>query len=177
MPKLSKLPKLPKMKMPKMGMPNVKMPKFVTANKPSGANMKQIMMVMVIILVAFTFFYAVRMLGMQTWIAPPLEKFSEQEQPAFKVILIYSDSCPHCRTFKPTFDEVASQSSTMLPQVQVTFIKIDATTEQAAKYAQYASNGIPATLIEKNGTVDANLSMVGNMDKSVFVDRLKAALV
>lgn len=172
------MPKFPKMKMPKMKTPG--MPKFVTANKPSGANMKQIMMVMVIILVAFTFFYAVRMFGMQAWIAPTTEKFSEQQaadQKSFKVILVYSDSCPHCRTFKPTFDEVASQSASLFSGVQVSFVKVDATTDEAAKYAQYASDGIPATLIEKNGTIDGNLSMVGNMDKAVFVDRLKAALV
>lgn len=146
------------------------MPKFVVKNKPSAVNMKQVMMLLIVVLVAFTLFYAFKIFSMKAWGA---EKFTEED--SWKVVLIYSDGCPHCVRFKPTFDAVASQKDSLFAGKKIEFVKIPAA--EAGAYADHASEGIPATLVEKNGVVVPTASMVGNMKEDVFVAKLKEVVV
>lgn len=161
---LRKLPKIPKL------------PKLVALNKPPSQATKHLLLLLVVILLAFTIFYAFKVFGGSAWVQSPIEKFSEEEKTAFTVKLVYSDGCGHCREFKPKFDAVAESIKATYPDINVKFVKTPA--EQVGPYAKFASDGIPAVLFIKGAespdNVDPSLSLVGNMDQTVFEGKVKS---
>jgi len=153
------------------------MPKFVSLNKPS-TNTKNVVLVIIVLLILFTIVYAMKMLGKGTWLVGRTEGFEEQNLP-WTVKLIYSDTCPHCVAFKPTFEKVATEATQRFPGVTVTFKKTPAA--EATEYAQYVSDGIPAVLFikgeEKPENVQPTKSLVGNMAIDDFATKVKERLV
>lgn len=157
----------------KLGKLSKSMPKFNTLNKSSKYT-KHIVIVIAVVILAFTTFYLVH--GM-SW--KPVEKFVDGEHKAFVVKLIYSDNCPHCVAFKPTFETVSGEGATRFPGMNVTFVK--SSVDTATDYSKFVANGIPAVLIiagdEKPENVDETKTLVGNMSVDDFTEKLKERLV
>lgn len=148
-----------------------RMPKFVSLNKPKGLASKHILILLIVILCAFTVFYAVKMFGVGDLLKSPTERFTENLQ-QFYIKLVYSDHCGHCREFKPKFEKVAQKLQATHPQVK--FIKTPA--EEVGDFAKYASEGIPVVLFIKGElkpeNVDPSLTVVGNMDEADFESKV-----
>lgn len=158
-PKAPKMPKLPKLP---------KVPKLVLMNKPSTPT-KHIMLVMIVVLVVFTVVYAFKMFSTQ------LERF-EEEKKELIVKLVFSDTCGHCRQFKPKFESVASKvSSEDNGNATIRFAMTPA--DKVGGFSKFVSDGIPAVLFikgeDKPENVDPSLTLVGNMEEAVFEQRVR----
>lgn len=118
-----------------------------------------------VMLVAFVVYYLV-----QLW--KPKEHF-EAAAAEGKVTLIYSQTCTHCQTFLPVFDEVCAQKAELFPTIKFSCSKYTSSDAEAAAYASKVS-GVPAIFITSPDGKETHL--VGSRSKDIFVSDIKSAL-
>jgi thiol-disulfide isomerase/thioredoxin len=145
-----------------------KAPKFKTLNNPP--RFKYVLIFCVMLLVVFSVLYSTKIFNFKP------EHF--QEKTKWIVKLIYSDTCPHCVAFKPTFEAVSQDKEKYFPGMDVEFVK--ASVKDSEEYSQFINNGIPVVLIMQNAhkpdAVDPSKTLVGNIKIEDFVKQLKERL-
>ena len=133
---------------------------------PAGARAtwaKYLMTIIVVALIAFTVFYIIQ-----------LSRGSFARKEGFadpsKVVLLHSNTCPHCKDFLPVFEEVQRD-----PQfASVVFEEAETSSEKASQYMGSLS-GVPTVLvIGPNGAPVS--SLVGKRTIEVFKKELQDAL-
>jgi thiol-disulfide isomerase/thioredoxin len=145
--------------------------KLFISKKPNTT--KPLIIFMIVALVALVVVYSLKMFNVKEMFAGD-DAHSAPAAKKFFVKLIYSDTCPHCVTFKPTFDKVAQKGNPAFAGRDITFSKLAAA--DAAAYASFVSNGIPAVLFMTGSDSPANVnkdqSLVGNMSEPEFITKV-----
>ena len=77
-----------------------------------------------------------------------------------KVIKFYADWCGPCRLYAKTFDKVSEEL-----KEQVEFVNVNVEKDTTGLAAQYKVNGIPMTVVIKDGQ---EKSKTGRMDESTL---------
>lgn len=148
-----------------------KAPKFKTLNNPSS--FKYVLFFCIMLLVVFSIFYSTKVFNFN--IKP--EHF--QEKTKWIVKLIFSDTCPHCVAFKPTFEAVSQDKEKYFPGMEIDFVK--SSVKDSEEYSKFINNGIPVVLIMQNAhkpdAVDPSKTLVGNINMNDFVKQLKERLL
>jgi thiol-disulfide isomerase/thioredoxin len=145
--------------------------KLFISKKPKTT--KPLIIFLIVALIALVVVYSLKMFNVKELFAGDDAQSASAGKKYF-VKLIYSDTCPHCLTFKPTFDKVAQKGNPAFAGRDVTFSKLAAS--DAAAYSSYVSNGIPAVLFMTGADAPSNVnkeqSLVGNMSEAEFVTKV-----
>jgi len=131
------------------------------AAKPSWSI--YLMIALILALVALSIVYIVHITK-----TSKKEMFVEQDQ--YQIILIYSENCGHCHTFKQNVFDSFDPSKYFVGK-QVVAIQYESKSENAQKYNKLI-DGVPSVFVEKNGEIIGKI--VGSRTLDVFVTDLKA---
>lgn len=118
-----------------------------------------VILVLIVAMMALTFFMVYKMLATTSYPTYPIEMEESFQDPA-EFILVYSDSCPHCVRFKPTFHRVRDEISGAY------FKAYEARTHKEAQQWLAHADGFPTVLAVKNGQVKDKF--VGNGSAEEF---------
>lgn len=160
--------------MPKVT-PKIKMPKIISVSKgkPKNDVMQMIMLVLIIVLVGFTVFYAIKIMRDSNQVP---ERFTQVPVADLHVKLIYSDTCPHCVRFKPTFNAVMEAKDKLFVGKSVVFTMTPAA--EASDFSAFTNDGIPVVVFMKGGDSPDKVvtKVVGNMAQDAFISKIKEVL-
>ena len=134
------------------------------APKPTWA--KYLMTIIVVALIAFTVFYIIQLSRSSFGGGARKEGYADPT----KVVLLHSDTCPHCKDFLPVFEEAQRD-----PQfASVVFEETETRSDKAKQYLGSLS-GVPTVLVlGQDGTPVT--SLVGKRTLEVFKKELKDAI-
>lgn len=134
-------------------------PKIVTVNKPKNPLMKWLIVLALVLLLGFSIFYIMKITS-PSFARMYAERFTDDAQPTYEVVLIKRPDCPACIAFDPTYTAVKES----MPGVK--FTEKIASDESVA---QYGITVVPTIVVlDKSGKAIAGARREGGMSEDDF---------
>ena len=156
-------------------------PMSMSMSSSTGKWINWILIIALVALLVFTIVYVINIHKMADRMEGFIDDIAVAESVApvkmaasgsgYKLVYMYSKTCPHCVEFTPTFDEFTRQLSTHSLAGKVSVEKIERSDANAAAYLKMVE-GFPSVLLIKDNELKE--MMVGKTDLATiktFVER------